>query len=101
MCTIVRLDTRAANSGVPRPSTASAASPSVTIKMTTSDRAKTAAVSGATSAPAASSARALASVRFHTSSGVSARSRFWAIGSPMTPSPMKPTECIVMNLLYR
>jgi hypothetical protein len=60
--------------------------------MITPDRANTAAASGATSAPAASSTCAFAGVPFQTSSEVPARSRLSAIGSPMMPSPMKPTD---------
>jgi len=91
MWATVRPATRSANEDVPRARTASIASPSESIRTTTPARANTSLGHEATCAPAARTAAVFPAVRFHTTSGVPARSRFSAMGSPMSPSPMKPT----------
>ena len=98
MCTMVRPDTRAANSGVPRPSTASAALPSVTIKMTTSDRGEDrSCVRGYLGARRFQCPRLGQRPVPHQQRCLRPE-QIWAIGRRMTPSPMKPTECIFMNI---
>ena len=90
-CTSVRPAIMDANPAVPRASVASIAAPFASIASTTGARANTSATDPATSAPAARNGAVLAAVRFQTTSFVPARSRFAAIGSPISPSPRNPT----------
>jgi hypothetical protein len=92
MWTITCPATRAANSGVPRPSTASTAAPSASIRITTRARANTSPGPSATSAPAARSGSLRAAVRFQTTSGTPAPASRRAMGCPMIPRPMNPTS---------
>jgi hypothetical protein len=75
------------------------AAPSTSIRMTVRARANTSAASSAGCAPAATSVAVFAGVRFQITSGVPAFARFSAIASPIAPSPMKPTVCVVMTPL--
>jgi hypothetical protein len=71
--------------------TASIAAASASMRMMVPVRAKTSSAERATAAPASLSAWALAAVRFQTTRGVPAFARLSAIGSPIAPSPTKPT----------
>src|SRR5438105_11823935 len=82
---------RSANARSPRPVMLSIAAASTSMKMMTSQRAKTSAGSFATLAPALARMADLAGVRFQTRSGVPALTRLSAIGSPIAPTPMNPT----------
>ena len=90
MWMIVRPASCAANRGVPRPSTASVAASSASMRMTVRARWKTSAGAAATADPACRNGSQRAAVRFQTISGVPARARLSAMGCPMIPSPMNP-----------